>query len=96
MPGTRWPPSHTALAALPAIALDLETTGLDVADGRVVQIGAVAMRGPVVLSEPRIDTHVDPGIPIPATSTRIHGITDADVADAPRFHKLIGLTGGSI
>ena len=43
MPGTRRPPSHTALAALPAIALDLETTGLDVAEGRIVQIGAVAI-----------------------------------------------------
>ena len=63
MPGTRRPPSHTALAALPAIALDLETTGLDVAEGRIVQIGAVAMRGPVVLSEPRIDTCVAAGIP---------------------------------
>ena len=46
MPGTRPPPSHTALAALPAVALDLETTGLDVARDRIVQIGAVAMHGP--------------------------------------------------
>ena len=37
MPGTRRPPSHTSLAALPAIALDLETTGLDVANDRIVQ-----------------------------------------------------------
>ena len=29
------PPSHTALAALPAIALDLETTGLAVANDRI-------------------------------------------------------------
>ena len=48
MPGTHRPPSHTALAALPAIALDLETTGLDVANDRIVQIGAVSMRGPVI------------------------------------------------
>ena len=89
MPGARRPPSHTALAALPAIALDLETTGLDVVNDRIVQIGAVALRGPVVLSTPRMDARVDPGIPIPAASTRIHGITDAGVAGAPRFPELV-------
>ena len=86
---THRPPSHTALAALPAIALDLETTGLDVANDRIVQIGAVTMRGPVILSEPRIDTRVDPGVPIPAASTRVHGITDPAVTGAPRIAELI-------
>ena len=89
MPGARRPPSHTALAALPALALDLETTGLDVANDRIVQIGAVAMRGPMVLDEPRIDTRVNPGVPIPASSTRIHGLTDPEVADAPRLAEVI-------
>ena len=88
MPGTHRPPSHTALAALPAIALDLETTGLDVAHDRIVQIGAVAMHGPVVRSAPRLDTHVNPGIPVPALSTRIHGLTDSTVAGAPRLAEL--------
>ena len=88
MPGARRLPSHTALAALPAIALDLETTGLDVANDRIVQIGAVAVRGSVVMGEPRIDTRVNPGIPIPAASSRIHGITDPDVAGAPRAAEL--------
>ena len=48
------------------------------------------MRGPVVLSEPRIDTRVAAGVPIPAASTAIHGIADADVADAPRLPELLG------
>ena len=90
MPESRRPPSHTALAALPAIALDLETTGLDVANDRVVGIGAVAMRGSIVLEEPRVDARVDPGVPIPAASTRIHGITDSEVAGAPAFAELFG------
>ena len=88
MRGTRGPPSHAALAALPAIALDLETTGLDVANDRIVQIGAVAMRGPVILDAPRIHTRVDPGVPISAASTRIHGITGPDVEGAPRLADL--------
>ena len=82
-------PSHTALAALPVLALDLETTGLDVANDRIVQIGAVAMHGRALRSAPRIDTHVDPGVAIPAGSTRIHGLTDARVAGAPRFAELV-------
>ena len=89
MTGPRRPPSHSALAALPALALDLETTGLDVANARIVQIGAVAMHGPVVRNAPRIDTRVDPGVPIPAASTRIHGLTDSRVAGAPRFADLV-------
>ena len=89
MPAARGPPRHTALAALPALALDLETTGLDVANDRIVQIGAVGMRGPTVLGEPRIDTLVDPGIPIPAASARIHRITDSDVAGSPRLPELL-------
>ena len=89
MPGSRPPPSHTALAALPAIALDLETTGLDVANDRIVQVGAAAMRGPVILSAPRIDTRVDPEVPIPAASTRIHGITNSGVAGAPKLGELL-------
>ena len=89
MPAASGPPRHTALAALPALALDLETTGLDVANDRIVQIGAVGMRGPTVLGEPRVDTLVDPGIPIPAASARIHRITDSDVAGSPRLPELL-------
>ena len=97
---SRPPPSHTALAALPAIALDLETTGLDVANDRIVQIGAVAMRGPVILDETRLDTRVDPGVPIPAASTRIHGIAEVDVAGAPKlaevFEPLVEMLAGCV
>src|SRR5512146_2681621 len=79
------PANHTALAALPAVVLDLETTGLDVTRERVVQIGAVAMLGAKILEEPRLDQLVNPGIPIPPSATRIHGLTDGDVAGAPDF-----------
>ena len=78
-------PSSTALAALPALALDLETTGLDVKVDRIVQAAAVTMLGPRIAAEPGLDRLVDPGVPIPAESARIHGIDDAAVAGAPRF-----------
>lgn len=85
MPAKLPPASHTALSALPVIVLDLETTGLDVRRDRIVQVGAVAMLGQQILDEPRLDQLIDPGIPIPASATRIHGLGDADVARAPRF-----------
>ena len=81
-------PSSTALAALPAVSLDLETTGLDVRVARIVQVGAVAMLGPRVLDAPRIDSLVRPGVPIPVRATHIHRIDDAAVAAAPPFVEL--------
>ena len=79
------PGNHTALAALPAVVLDLETTGLDVTRERVVQIGAVAMMGGKILEAPRLDQLINPGVPIPPAATRIHGLKDDDVAGAPGF-----------
>jgi DNA polymerase III epsilon subunit-like protein len=63
------------------IALDLETTGLDPARDAVVSAAAL----PFVDGQPvpGYATLVNPGRPIPAASTFIHGITDADVAGAP-------------
>ncbi len=36
-----------------------------------------------------LDTLVNPGCPITETATAIHGITDADVADAPTWDKVL-------
>lgn len=85
MPGIDSASNHSALVALPVAVLDLETTGLDVRRDRIVQIGVVRMRGAETLDSPRIDQLIDPEMPIPALASGIHGITDADVAGAPRF-----------
>jgi signal-transduction protein with cAMP-binding, CBS, and nucleotidyltransferase domain/DNA polymerase III epsilon subunit-like protein len=85
MPGKLRPANHAPLVALPAVVLDLETTGLNVARDRVIQIGAVALRGAQILDSPRLDQLIDPEMPIPETSSRIHGLRDADVAGKPRF-----------
>jgi signal-transduction protein with cAMP-binding, CBS, and nucleotidyltransferase domain len=79
------PGNHTSLTALPAVVLDLETTELDVTRERVVQVGAVAMLGAKILDAPRLDQVIDPGIPIPLSATRIHGLKDDDVAGAQDF-----------
>ncbi len=75
----------TPLIALEVVVLDTETTGLDVRQDRVVQIGAVRMRGAEPLAEDAFDRIVNPGRPIPPVASRVHGLTDADVAAHPPF-----------
>ena len=75
--------AETPLDALPAVSLDLETTGLDAALDRVVSLAAVPMHGARLFGADALDRLVDPGRPIPARSTAIHGISDAMVAGAP-------------
>ena len=62
--------------------LDTETTGLG-SDAEIVQIGIVDAAGATVMNQ-----LVKPSQPIPRGATRIHGISDADVADAPAFMRL--------
>lgn len=76
--------SGQPLGAVPAVALDTETTGLDVAADRIVEIAAVRLDGPGAGGEP-FTRLVNPGVPIPAASTRIHNITDDEVVDAEAF-----------
>jgi DNA polymerase-3 subunit epsilon/CBS domain-containing protein len=73
------------LLSLDAIVLDTETTGLDPARARVVQIGAIALVAGRVVEAATFETLVDPGEPIPAAVVAVHGIDDAKVAGAPRF-----------
>lgn len=63
------------------IAIDLETTGLDPRRDRIVSVAAVKFVGDDLV--PALVTLVNPGQPIPASATTIHGIDDAMVADAP-------------
>ena len=81
--------SAMPLACLSAIVLDTETTGLDAAKDRVIEIGAVRLAGQ---DGDRAETYaalVNPAIPIPPASTEVHGITDNDVAAAPRFAEVM-------
>ena len=64
------------------IILDTETTGLCSA-ARIVEISCIDRDGNVL-----VDSLINPGIPIPADATAIHGISDADVADRHSFPAL--------
>ena len=75
----------TLLVSVDAVAVDTETTGLDTARDRIIQMGAVAIAKGIVDRGESIEILVDPGLPIPPASTAIHGITDAAIAGAPPF-----------
>lgn len=88
------PPTASAVAdatpmeELPAVIFDTETTGLDVTQDRIVSIGAVRMHGRIAYPHVTLDRLVNPGLPIPAGSVAVHGITDAMVADAPNLSEV--------
>ncbi len=75
----------TPIRDLCFVAFDTETTGLSPETDDVIQLGAVrVLKGRIVAGE-IMDSYVDPNRPIPPASTRVHGISDADVAGAPDF-----------
>lgn len=76
------------LIALDVVVLDTETTGLDVRQDRIVQIGAVRMHGAEIDETRVFEVIVNPGMPIPAIATRVHGLSDKDVADRPGFAEV--------
>ena len=70
----------------PLAFFDLETTGVKVGTDRIVQIAIVKLMPDGTRQQ--YETLVNPGMPIPPESTRIHGITDLDVAMAPRLEDI--------
>lgn len=73
----------------PYIVLDTETTGFEPYGGdALVQVAFIEYHG-LEPSGREFCSLVNPGRPIPPRATRIHGITDADVATAPPIEDLI-------
>jgi DNA polymerase-3 subunit epsilon len=70
----------------PICFFDLETTGIDVAKDRIVEI-AILKVFPNGNKESKTWL-VNPTIPIPPQSTAIHGISDEKVANEPTFAAL--------
>jgi DNA polymerase-3 subunit epsilon len=70
----------------PFAILDLETTGTDPKTARIVEISVLKV-WPDGRSEQRT-RRLNPGMPIPAAASAIHGIRDEDVADAPCFAEV--------
>lgn len=65
----------------PLAVYDLESTSADVGIAKIVQLALV----PIGNEQDTLNLLVNPGCPIPAEATEVHGITDEAVADAPFF-----------
>lgn len=78
---------HPLELARPLAVFDLETTGTDPATARIVEIAVIKLTP----DGERIEKcrRLNPEQPIPAEATAIHGITDADVVDAPTFRRVV-------
>jgi len=71
---------------MPLAFFDLETTGLDTDNDRIVEVGIVTYRDGRLAE--RWGQLVNPGIPIPPGATDTHHITNEMVKDEPSFHEV--------
>lgn len=70
----------------PIVFFDLETTGTNITNDRIVEISVVKVLpdGSEIVKTRRIN----PCCPIPAEATAVHHITDEDVKNEPEFRKV--------
>ena len=67
----------------PIVFFDLETTGVDIVNDRIVEICLLKIL-PNSCEESKV-MRINPGIHIPEEASNVHGIYDKDVADCPHF-----------
>jgi DNA polymerase-3 subunit epsilon len=70
----------------PLIVFDLETTGIQIANDRIVEIYCIKIQPDG--SEEHLHHIINPTIPIPPEVSQIHGIWDKDVIGKPTFSEL--------
>ena len=69
------------------VIFDLETTGISPNYDEVIEISALKVKGGEVVDE--FNTLVNPGRKIPFGATKVNGITNAMVAEAPAFSQVL-------
>lgn len=72
---------------IPLAVIDFETTGRDAESDRIIEIGIVGIDEGVIRF--REGLLVDPEVRIPEDAIKVHGITNEEVAGAPKFHELL-------
>ena len=72
--------------ANPLVFFDLETTGINISKDRIVEIAYLKVY-PDGKEESK-SRRINPEMPIPPDATAIHGITDEDVQDCPKFKEI--------
>jgi len=70
------------------VIFDLETTGVNVGEDRIVQFAAKRIT-PDGTERSSMSLLIDPGVPIPKEASEIHGISNDDVRGKPRFSDVV-------
>src|SRR5262249_1706090 len=66
------------------IVVDTETTGLDPADHRIVEIGCVELFNHIATGK-EFHAYINPERDMPAEAEQVHGLTEEFLADKPLF-----------
>ncbi|MDK2967477.1 MULTISPECIES: exonuclease domain-containing protein [Lacrimispora] len=69
------------------VVFDLETTGVDTQEDSIIEISAVKVKHHVITEE--FNQLINPGTHIPAGATKINGITDEMVKEAPFLSEVL-------
>ncbi len=72
----------------PIVFFDLETTGINVAKDRIVEIACIKIYPDG--KEEILEQRINPEMHIPAETSEIHGIYDEDVRLKPTFKEFVG------
>ena len=70
----------------PIAFFDLETTGTNISNDRIVEISILKVSPDGERSS--YTQRVNPGMPIPADASEVHGIYDIDVINEPHFEEI--------
>ncbi|MEM9897517.1 MAG: 3'-5' exonuclease, partial [Bacteroidota bacterium] len=70
----------------PLVVFDLETTGTNISQDRIVELAMVKVMPDGTVEEK--SRKINPTIPIPTETSLIHGIYDEDVKDEPTFKQV--------
>jgi DNA polymerase III subunit epsilon len=77
--------TETPMRDLPMVAIDVEATGLDPSEDRLVEVACVVFHGG------QVERHawlINPGRAISPEAQAVHNISDDDVKDAPPFAQV--------
>ena len=77
---------HRLNLSRPVVFFDLETTGVDVAKDRIIEIALIRIYPDGARDS--LVRRVNPGMPISPGAYAVHGICDDDLKSSPRFEEL--------
>jgi DNA polymerase-3 subunit epsilon len=75
------------VSAATFVVTDLETTGVSADTSRILEVGAVKVRGGQIVD--RFQTLVNPGVLVPRRITELTGISSGAVLDAPTIDEVL-------